>query len=94
MSNIGIEGVYHVYIKWSPMGDVEHNTTIGRTQLTFRNRQTADEFYRFLLTATEATGKNLAFASVVRNGPQFWYFEVTQYAGASMIYLLSSPTVL
>jgi hypothetical protein len=84
MPAIGIEGVYHVYIKWSPTNDVVSNTAIGRTQLTFRNRQTADEFYRFLTTATESSGKHAVFSLLVRNGPQFWYFDVTQYAGTSM----------
>jgi hypothetical protein len=82
-SNLGIEGLYHVYIKWSPTGDVVANTAIGRTQLTFRNRQTADEFYRFLTTATDTTGKNPVFSLLVRNGPQFWYFDVTPYAGTN-----------
>lgn len=53
--NLGIEGLYHVYMKWSPTGDVVNNTAIGRTQLSFRNRQSADDFYRFLTTSTVRT---------------------------------------
>lgn len=83
MANLGIEGVYNVYIKWSPTTDVVSNTAIGRTQLTFQNRQSADEFYRFLTTATDTTGKNPVFSLLVRNGPQFWYFDVTPYAGCN-----------
>ncbi|KAE8448338.1 hypothetical protein EG329_009582 [Mollisiaceae sp. DMI_Dod_QoI] len=83
MSTLGIEGVYHVYMKWSPTADVVSDTAIGRTHLTFRNRQNADEFYRFLTTSTDTTGKNPLFSLLVRNGPQFWYFDVTPYAGVN-----------
>jgi hypothetical protein len=83
MTTIGIEGVYRVYIKWSPTSDASLNTLWGRWHYVFRNRQTADEYFRFLTTATDSTGKNPIFSFITRNGPQFWTYDVTPYAGSS-----------
>lgn len=35
------------------------------------------------LSSKDTTGKNPVFSLLVRNGPQFWYFDVTPYAGCS-----------
>ncbi|KUJ22654.1 uncharacterized protein LY89DRAFT_714400 [Mollisia scopiformis] len=83
MTTIGIEGVYRVYMKWSDQADAGLNTLLGRWQLVFRNRQTADEYFRFLTSLTDPTGKYPLFNFLTRNGPQFWYYDVTQYAGSN-----------
>ncbi|KAF4631173.1 hypothetical protein G7Y89_g6958 [Cudoniella acicularis] len=85
-ATVGIEGVYRVYLNLAST-DPGAAATIGRYLAIFRNRQTADQFYRFAQGAKNPAGQP-ALNTLTRQGPQFWNYNSVAYGWPIPVLLL------